>query len=196
MHWFLWLEKEMYKNNESGRTMMEMLMYLSIIIILMLGSIKLTQSVLDKFKLSRVGEQINELSKGITSRFMAKSRYDDINDDNVMKNMIEEKVIPQDMVQSNNLFTHSYGGKAIINPLGSSFLVTFEDLPLRPCVELGLMNWTINDRTNLVNIKINNKEYVWDEKPSAGKGKLPVTTSAIAGDCKDDRTNKIIWEFE
>lgn len=187
----------MYKNDEYGRTLMEAIMYISIFIMLILGAVKVAQNVLDKMKLSRVGEQVVELSKNISSRYMAKGRYDDIAKEGTLKILADEKMIPQDMVQNNNLFTHAYGGEAVIEGFRTTYKITFYNVPLKPCVELGLLNWTMNDRTNLVSVKINTHNYIWSDRKATGSNRnLPVKVNDLGNSCKDGKNNTIVWEFE
>ncbi|MDR1694059.1 MAG: hypothetical protein LBR70_02555 [Lactobacillaceae bacterium] len=183
----------MKKNNELGRTMIETVLYLSIIAVLAVGLIQIVNSMHDKFKLSKVGEQISMISKGITARYMSAGRYTSLD----VEKLVDEKVIPQNMSQGGDVLYHAYGGRVRIKGEKNVYLVTFNNIPLAPCIELALLNWTINDATSLVSLTINNDKYIWIDKSSAVSSKaLPVSVTDASESCETGEDNTIIWEFE
>lgn len=184
----------MHKNNNSGRTMIETIMFLSIIAVLAVGVISVANNVLGRIKLSRVGEQIIELSKNISTRYMSVARYTNLK----TSTLIEEKIAPKDMIQGDNLLVHAYDGLVTVRGERNTFTVTFNNLPYNACFELCLLNWTMNDITGLLSISVNEDKYVWLDALQVTNNQFPLPISVIdAGvSCNNTKQNVIVWEFE
>lgn len=183
----------MKKSNEFGRTMLETLAFLSFMGVLAIGAIKVANSVLDKYRMSRIGTQLNDLHKNITARFMSVGKYNiDVD------KLIEERVIPTDMIQSDGSLIHAYGGRARVKGENSTFKVTFLSLNRNVCIEMALLNWTIHDTTSLVSLSINDDKFIWsDTAPLVNATySLPVTMDNALYSCEDGSENTLVWEFE
>lgn len=206
----------MYKNDEKGRSLIEALLLLGIIGVLGFVSIQIISAALDKHRISRIGDQISSLSKTITVRYMSKGHYDDLD----IEILEKEHLIPRDMpvigTGENAILRHAFGGDVEIKGSGKTFQIAFLGLSKTACVELSMLNWTVNDTTNLVSINIKNANniefskdagedvmlpgdnYVWADRltPLNGAFPLPITVNNAYASCKGDNSNILVWTFE
>jgi type II secretory pathway pseudopilin PulG len=71
------------KNLQSGYTMVEAIGFLGILAMLAVAIISTINSMMDKYKLSRIGNQISELQKAIDYRFSSAENFNDLTVENV-----------------------------------------------------------------------------------------------------------------
>lgn len=180
----------MRKNNEKGYTMMEVIGVLGIIGVLASSAAMLAGSVFDKYKMNRIMDQIVDLQRIISRRFMADGNYSGVENDALIK----EKIIPKDMLR-NNKIVHSYGS-VILYPGTLSYRIAFRDLPYRACVQLGNLNWVIQDSSDLISININSKKFDWPEVAASKERALPIDIVRVGAACEHNDNNTIIWEFQ
>lgn len=178
-------------SNERGATMVETIMVLGILGAMAVGAAALANSMFDKYRMSRVGQQIDEVRKVISARYVADGNYSSLS----VENMIKENIAPRDMVEGTTKLNHSF--KGAVRAIGSvnTYEINFMSLPLKACLELGIMNWTIDNTSDLVSMKINNDTYKWPWVSASGKS-LPATVLDVSRSCKAGSTNNIIWVFQ
>lgn len=191
----------MTRNNEFGRSMIEILGVLAIIGMVTMSISKLIGSMHDRYKVSRVTQQITDLRKNISNRYVAYGDYSVID----VPEMISGKVISGDMVEGENVW-HAYNGAVEFSGDKDTYQITFRDLPHRVCLELALMNWQFNGDSDLLRIKINDTEFNWPVMAGAGSKEMPVSIGDATAACvilppedtpgaiiEDD--NDITWTF-
>ena len=173
--------------SECGRSMIEVIGVLAIIGVISVALAKTIMSVYDKYKISRVTQQITELKKNISNRYVANGDYSIID----ISEMLTENIVPADMKNSGTV-EHSFGGAVTIFGDTDTYSVTFPRLTQQACVELALMNWVFSGDSDLFRLKINDTEFNWPIVNSAG-AQLPVTASDAMTACSDNAT--ITWTF-
>ena len=97
------------KNNESGRSMIEMLGVLAIIGVLSVGGIAGYSKAMTKYRINNTIEQITLIAGNIRSFFASQINYDGLSDATVIK---KAKLVPDEM------WDDSYGITEIINEFG------------------------------------------------------------------------------
>lgn len=178
-----------FGGNEKGATMVEVIMTLGVIGALGVGIATLVTSMYDRYRVSRIGAQIEELKKTINNRYVADGQYTDIS----IATLIDEELAPKDMVNNKKL-SHAYKGEVTLKGSADSYEITFSDLPQRICVELGIMNWTVDNTSDLVSLDINGKDFEWPWV--TGNYKLPAQMADVSVACKSGSANIIKWTFQ
>ena len=88
--------KNFYKNEQSGRSMVEMLGVLAIIGVLSIGGISGYSKAMAKFRVNKTLDQISMLVMNIRSLYSANINYQGLTD----KIAIQMGIIPRDMLPS------------------------------------------------------------------------------------------------
>ena len=177
-------------DGEKGATMVEIIMILGILGALSVSIATLVNSMYDRYRVSRVCGQIEEFKKLINNRYIADGRYSNVS----VATVIEEGIAPKDMVSGKKLY-HSYNGEVTVKGAADSYEITFADLPQKVCVELGILNWTVDNSSDLVSMNINGKSFKWPWVAGCGN-KLPAQMSDVAAACKDGDENVVKWNFQ
>ena len=178
-----------FGENEKGATLVEVIMVLGIIGAFGVSIATLVTSMYDRYRVSRVGGQIEELQKTINNRYVADGQYTNAS----IETLIEEEIAPKDMVDGKKLF-HSYHGEVTLKGSSDNYEITFSDLPQKVCIELGIMNWTVDNTSNLVSLSINNEKFNW---PWVETGKkLPAQAAEVSAACRNNDENVIKWTFQ
>lgn len=191
----------MIKNSQAGRTMIEVIGVLAIISTVTISIAKVVNSAHNRYLISRVTQQIGDLRRGISNRYVASGTYENITAEEV----IASNAGPSDMFdKKNKKLLHAYNGDVVLAGTKDTYLITFKHLPGQACIELALMNWQFGGNSDLYSIKINQTEFNWPL--IAGEGKvLPIgindaTAACIPTPSKDNPSasadnNDITWTF-
>lgn len=178
------------KKDQKGRTMIEVIMVLGIVSVLAASTYGLVSNVWGKFRTSRVSQQLIDLQKVVAQRYAAIGSYKDA-DNNTL---IDEKIVPKDMINGNNLQSRT-GGEVIVSKAldGKAFSLTFKDLPKAACLEMLTINWVHSDSTDLYSIEAGGEEYKWPRINSTEAKTLPIDVSTAAELCQDE--TDVTWVF-
>ena len=180
----------MKKCSELGRSMIEIIGVLAIISTVTMGIMNFVNSMHDKYKISRITQQITDLRKNISNRYVANGDYSVIK----AQDMIDSNVIPPDMIDGKKII-HAYNAEVQFNGNKDTYEVTFPELPTHVCLELALMNWEFSGSSDLYRLKINNTEFNWPIIANGGK-ELPVTLVDAQAACSaGEYKNSITWTF-
>lgn len=207
------------ETQQSGRSMLEMMGYMGVVIVIVAGISKLVNNVFGEFRMSEASNQLTELSTAIVQASAIDIDYKDVI--NAIKNGTAEgkKVIPSSFRVSgsgaNQKIYHALGGNVAVGITSdeacsladtcNKFTITFEGLSREQCIELAMKDWQSNKISDLYAIVINNKYYwywpIYTAFTASDTIKsLPVVRSAVAGtdsegECETGRTNSIMWMF-
>ena len=179
-----------FSGNEKGATMVEVIMTLGVIGAFGVSIATLVTSMYDRYRVSRVGGQIEELKKTINNRYVADGQYTNAS----ITTLIDEELAPKDMINGKKLY-HSYKGEVTLKGGADSYELTFSDLPQKICLELGIMNWTVDNSSDLVSLNINGKDFKWPWVAGSSY-KLPAQMPEVSASCKTGDTNVIKWTFQ
>ena len=173
------------RNNEQGRSMIEMLGVLAIVGVLSVGGIAGYSKAMNKFKTNKMGDQLQMISTNIRTLFSSQRTYTGLN--NGMA--IRAGLIPGEMYaqaskasaySSKYKITNAFGGDVTIEPTlqasaddDMAFLVTFEGIPQNACVSIATTDWGGDSGSGLAAMWIGAAK-------STGDPLLKKTTATIA----------------
>ena len=130
-------------NDQSGRSMVEMLGVLAIIGVLSVGGISGYSKAMAKFKLVKAQDQITMLLMNIRAAYATSPTYSGL----TSTVAAEYNLAPGDMIVSTSSATKLYGafgGEVTVTTLGDSdnyFSITMNDLGKEACRSLGSSDW-------------------------------------------------------
>ncbi|MDR1025907.1 MAG: hypothetical protein LBL47_00775 [Lactobacillus sp.] len=171
-----------YKNNQKGRSIVEMLGVLAIIGVLSVAGIAGYAKAMEKYKLNKLTEQISNLISSIHMAYDTKPSYGDINNDLI----ISTGMVPEDMAigTREDIIINAYGGRIYVEPRQNSrgaangaFRIKMEGLSKKACLAMA----TTEFEESLIRVEIDDHNITKDS--------LPVSLKDAAEGCKDcDRT--------
>lgn len=192
-------------SNQKGGTMMEALMVLSIIIVLSVSGMSLIGSMFTMFKQNMVSNELIEIQKNIAARYRVFGYYNDIPTD--IEDWKKEKLLPSQMIVGDGI-RHRLGGTVTIAPkfknegdeFAPYFTVTFEKIPQKTCLVIGQINWTMSQSSDLIELRINDKDPFVLPTRSSGVEKgtdraLPVKINVLMDFCQSGN-NTMTWTFQ
>lgn len=180
----------MKKCSEFGRTMIEVIGVLAILTAVSAAINKFINSMHDKYKISRITQQITDLRKNVSNRYVANGDYSVIK----LQDIVNGNVAPSDMIDNGKVI-HAYNSEVSFSGNKDTYQITFPNLPKHVCMELAIMNWTFGGNSELYKLKINNVDFNWPLLANGGK-ELPVTiTDASAACSAEEYKNSITWTF-
>lgn len=138
--------KSLYKNEQSGRSMVEMLGVLAIIGVLSIGGISGYSKAMAKYRVNKTLDQISMLVINIRTLFSSSINYDGLSDTSA----IGLGIIPGDMQSgtgSSLKIINSYQGSVLLGNPGDDanakrrFYITYTGLNSEACVSLATADW-------------------------------------------------------
>lgn len=210
-----------YNFSERGRSMVEMMGYLAVMMAVMVAIGRIVSNAFDTHRYSTATIQLTELATSIVKAGAIDVDYteilEDINGDNTMN------LIPTSFRRAGNKIFHIFGGEVTIaqspikdesgNYRTDQFSITFNRLSKKQCVELAMKNWQSNQYIDLYALKVNSAFWFWSAYGDATgaaveDGKcddnicvFPVKRSALTGvtdaggQCVNGDSNVLTWVF-
>ncbi len=200
--------------NETGYTMLETIMYISLLGVLGVVLAGYVGTVFKRYKTGRLTQQIIDVKKTIINFTAADEDYRNLSVENVLK----AEAMPLDM---RNAY-HAMGGKIDFGPVGAGidattindkylFYVTFESINRAACVELLAQGQFYGDGSDMDTLIVNNKTawnyersfydasdiatvYTMVPKSNAAIGIRPKVEEIVKA-CSEKENNKITWIF-
>ncbi len=167
------------RNDQKGRSMVEMLGVLAIIGVLSVGGISGYSKAMAKFKLTKAQDQISMLLMNIRTAFATSPSYGGL----TVQNAIDYNIAPGDMVMAtgtNAALSNAFGGatvvescdqtnvtsncKAVDSSAGTNqyFAIKLDRLARETCVSLASSDWGSD---GLVGMQINTTNFVATAMP-------------------------------
>lgn len=150
----------MPKDNQSGRSMVEMLGVLAIIGVLSVGGIAGYAKAMQKYKLNKVEDQVSHIVANLRTIFLNAKDYSSLADTPV-KTAIKLGVFPNDMIVDEQTLKNPYGGAVTLETVAVDghdnwgFKLTYAGLPKDAAIHIGTADWGDSDKIGLKELKIN-----------------------------------------
>ena len=202
--------RNLYKNEQSGRSMVEMLGVLAIIGVLSIGGISGYSKAMSKYRVNKTLDQISMLVMNIRSLFASSVDYADLS----VSTAIQMGIVPGDMRigSDTSKITNAYQGSVFVgNPSTKEtrqFYVEYTGLTQEACVSLATADWGSQAGSGLVSIHIGKgttKAPNAAAKPSNGftigntdtDKNIPISLARAAAACagNTDAGNVIRWTY-
>ena len=150
----------MKNNNQSGRSMIEMLGVLAIIGVLSVGGIAGYSKAMMKFKINKSIDQVSQIVANTRTLYARQKSYANINE----KIMYKANLAPREMFEDGSGsygMTNAFGGGVGIDPASKysysdykAFMVSFDNIPEEACIELVTQDWGDSSSSGLIAISV------------------------------------------
>ena len=134
------------RNNEQGRSMIEMLGVLAIVGVLSVGGIAGYSKAMGKFKTNKAIDQINMLTTNIRTLYSSQRNYNGLTTELAKK----VNLVPAEMYSdvSDSKITNAFGGSLEISVSAAStegdekaFILEMDNVPSSACVSIVTTDW-------------------------------------------------------
>lgn len=186
--------RNLMKNEQSGRSMVEMLGVLAIIGVLSVGGISGYSKAMAKFKLTKAQDQISMLLMNIRTAFSGSANFEGLNNKAAVQlNIIPGDMLPNGIGKASGIsqtagVRNAFSGNVVLEATASEqhFALTFEGLGVETCTSLASSDWGTE---GLVSITINGGT-------AHNQADLPIKATVAVNECTlENSTNKIRWEY-
>ena len=191
------------KNNQQGRSMIEMLGVLAIIGVLSVGGISGYSKAMAKFKLTKAQDQISMLLMNIRTAFATSPSYDGL----TTKASREYNIAPGDMFGASDSLNNAFGGKAYVYSCNLTestacpdgvkdvqyFAISLTDLGREACVSLASSDWGTDGLIGMIVTPVSGSAYTNLAKDLPLK---PMGTAGAGDQCGGKGVyNTITWIY-
>lgn len=198
------------KNEQTGRSMVEMLGVLAIIGVLSVGGIAGYSKAMTKFKITKTMDQVSMTVANIRTLYSGQRNYNGL----ATANALDMGVVPAEMEGATvNTLVNAFQGAVTIgtvnynNQNASAFRISYENMGQEACVQLITSDWGSGASSGFIGIQVSAAAPQGQNAPQFGnaadKGAaawdnmhLPVTPSDAATTCAtDDGYTTITWYY-
>lgn len=206
------------RNNEQGRSMIEMLGVLAIVGVLSVGGIAGYSKAMNKFKTNKAIDQVNMISTNIRTLFSSQRDYTGLN--NTVA--VNAGLVPGEMyTQSANIgsasgISNAYGGAVKIKATANNkaYYILFEGVPASACSAFVTTDWGAEAGTGLLAVAagsavsaatVSSIESVASANTSTANaaigvpgaaGGIPFPISLMSAACPKTGTVNIGWVYQ
>ena len=198
------------KNNQSGRSMVEMLGVLAIIGVLSAGGLAGYSKAMFKHKLNSTMDQLTMLVTNIRTMYGTQENYSGLG----VGNAYRLGIVPASAFNSTN--------SSMINPFkgqvqlvedvaqdgvaASAFIVTYTNLPKEACIALATADWGTGSGSGFITVSVNsaagtavNGQATPGNISSARSGTeyegSPLTVTSAIENCSDRENSSVAFKF-
>lgn len=198
------------KNEQTGRSMVEMLGVLAIIGVLSVGGIAGYSKAMTKFKITKTMDQVSMTVANIRTLYSGQPNYNGL----ATANALDMGVVPAEMEgAAANTLVNAFQGAVTIgtinynNQNASAFRISYENMGQEACVQLITSDWGSGASSGFIGIQVSAAAPAGQNAPqfgnAAAKGAaawdnmhLPVTPSDAATTCATDSGyTTITWYY-
>lgn len=194
----------MLKDNQHGRSMVEVIGYMGAVMAIVAGVGKMVSGAYSDYKISKASQQLSDLASAIVRASTTYPNYretvQNIND----RTSEGLNLIPSTFRVAGSKTFHAFGGETTLGTRDNMFYIRYDGLTREQCIELGMKDWINNKIVDLAFLSVNDIDWCWP----ANKGSenncptLPTKRSILAGkdddddgQCNKETDNFIIWYF-
>ena len=184
---------KMFRNEEAGRSMVEMLGVLAIVGVLSIGGISGYSKAMAKYKVNKTLDQISMLVTNIRSTFGNQNSYAGLNNTTA----VTYELVDTDMSHGTaSTLKSAYNGTVTISTADNNlaFTIKYQGVPKGACASIASSNWGDSAASGLVSIAIKGSSEV-THKWADSTNKLPIPFGTAAGECSSDNANEITWKY-
>ena len=145
------------KNNENGRSMIEMLGVLAIIGVLSVGGIAGYSKAMSKYRVNKTIDQVSHIAANTRILFSSQKDYAKITSDVIDK----AKLFPQEMGSAGS-YSNPFAGAVTMAAGGrftgsdnKAFVLTYKGIPQEACIDLATIDWGTGSGGGLVALGVN-----------------------------------------
>ena len=192
------------KNNQSGRSMVEMLGVLAIIGVLSAGGLAGYSKAMFKHKLNNTMDQITMLVTNIRTMYGTQGNYDGLNNGSAVNLGIVPAVMDGGSGSgSARGLTNPFKGTVTItaidmgNVTKGGFTLTYTGLPVEACIALATSDFGSGAGSGFIGAKINSvaASGEYGNANNHNEGSAYTMEGALAAGACDQNTNQIVWTF-
>lgn len=190
----------MRKINEKGRSMVEMMGYMAVVMTVIVAIGKMVTNIFDEYKVSQASLQLSDLAAAISKAGAMEKDYKEVVDDVNGSH----KYVPQSYRIAGNKIFNILGGEVTVDKHddGGKFSVIFSGLRRKQCIELAMKDWRRNQNVDLYALGVNGEFSFWPVYKSDAAGVLPMTRIRLTGKGENDlglcnlaTGNTVTWIF-
>ena len=200
----------MKTENQTGRSMIEMLGVLAIIGVLSVGGIAGYSKAMTKYRINKTADQVSQLAQGIRTLYASQKNYSSLNDEVIKK----AHLAPEEMYEatgSNNL-VNPFGGYVYVGAFGKNntddrkaFAIGFHNIPQEACIDLATQDWGSGSSSGLIAVaagqgtvaNVENALYGCtggnNGYTCASEGVMPIDKAVSL--CSNPTNNVVAWKF-
>lgn len=198
------------KNEQTGRSMVEMLGVLAIIGVLSVGGIAGYSKAMTKFKITKTMDQVSMTVANIRTLYSGQRNYNGLE----TANALDMGVVPAEMEgAAADTLVNAFQGAVTIgtvnynNQADSAFRISYENMGQEACVQLITSDWGSGASSGFIGIQVSDAAPQGQNAPAFGNAAargaaawdnmhLPVTPSDAATTCAtDDGYTTITWYY-
>ena len=194
--------RNIYRSEQSGRSMVEMLGVLAIIGVLSVGGIAGYSKAMTKFKINKSMDQVSMLVANIRTLFSGQRNYSGLTN----ANAVTFGIIPSEMDGGGGTITNSFAGAvtlgtaAVNGNTDAAFTIKYDGLGQEACVTMATSDWGSGSSSGLVNMSVAATSGTGEG--GGGKGAtysgadLPISLIEAGTQCAcDEPTCSIQWTY-
>ncbi len=197
----------MQKNNQSGRSMVEMLGVLAIIGVLSVGGIAGYSKAMAKFKLSKAMDQVSTVITNVRTLYSGQPNYSGLNFSAIPLGVFPTEMLNGKSANSASVAYNAFNGMAYTSAVASdekTFTVVFTGLGKEACVALSTADWGSGSGSGLIGVAVSGSivngwagnDIPTDYAGLTSSGTLPLSLTTAAAGCSGvGDTNTVYWKY-
>ena len=188
------------KNNEKGRSMVEMLGVLAIIGVLSAGGLAGYSKAMFKHKLNTTMDQITMLVTNIRTMFGTQENYENLS----VPFAIKLGIVAQSARggTNNSKMINPFKGEVTLNPVdvkgsvpNSGFTITYDGLPSEACVAIATADWGTGPGSGFVGVSAGLGTNATASTIGAANEGMPYKVTDAIDDCATSTTTSVTLYF-
>lgn len=207
------------KNNQSGRSMIEMLGVLAIIGVLSVGALAGYSKAMTKHRVNKTVDHVTQIVSSVRTLFGGHRTYAALGSSNNTKLIGKGHLFPDELISgSGNSYTiqsNIFGGTVTLTAGdkrkandNKAFILTFTSIPQEACINLATQDWGSGSSSGLVAMSVKSTSaaslssvYIGSSGsaniavPNDGSYPIPMKVSQATSACSSNDNNVISWKF-
>lgn len=190
--------KTLYKSEQSGRSMVEMLGVLAIIGVLSVGGIAGYSKAMAKFKTSKALDQVSTTVANVRTLYSGQPNYSGLTTAiAIQMGAIGAEMLSGQSPTSASTAYNAFNGSVTISATtvsgrnNAGFQLVFSGLSKEACVQMASSDWGSGSGSGLVSVQAGSATA-----GTTAAGTLPLNLATAASGCNSEGdTNKVTWVY-